>query len=170
MFKADLLSHFDNTPQLFCASGGRSSYSDIGGPVVTTQVTIPKDVSEWQILTRSKEYLHHYPKRHADMSPCHAHSIIVLFLIWDEKKHPNATRLDIPLAFHLHEYNYSPALPKCCASSSTLFILCLSFHSTYDSWPAPSSVKGVNGSNRFAMTLEPLSRLMSLLKDLKTEL
>jgi len=26
--------------------GGRGSYSDIGGPVVTTQVTIPKDVSK----------------------------------------------------------------------------------------------------------------------------
>lgn len=26
-------------------SGGRGSYSDMGGPVITTQVTIPKDVS-----------------------------------------------------------------------------------------------------------------------------
>lgn len=26
--------------------GGRGSYSDIGGPVITTQVTIPKDVSK----------------------------------------------------------------------------------------------------------------------------
>lgn len=26
-------------------SGGRGSYSDIGGPVITTQVTIPKDLA-----------------------------------------------------------------------------------------------------------------------------
>jgi len=30
---------------MFVSSGGRGSYSDIGGPVITTQVTIPKDVS-----------------------------------------------------------------------------------------------------------------------------
>ncbi len=29
-------------------SGGRGSYNDMGGPVITTQVTIPKDVSKWQ--------------------------------------------------------------------------------------------------------------------------
>uniref|UniRef100_A0A8C7YCD3 Heterogeneous nuclear ribonucleoprotein K n=1 Tax=Oryzias sinensis TaxID=183150 RepID=A0A8C7YCD3_9TELE len=29
----------------FSLSGGRGSYSDIGGPVITTQVTIPKDVT-----------------------------------------------------------------------------------------------------------------------------
>lgn len=27
--------------------GGRGNYSDMGGPVITTQVTIPKDVSNW---------------------------------------------------------------------------------------------------------------------------
>lgn len=27
-------------------SGGRGSYNDMSGPVVTTQVTIPKDVSK----------------------------------------------------------------------------------------------------------------------------
>lgn len=51
-----------------------------------------------------------------------------------------------------------------------LYSVSLSFHSTYNSWLAPSLVKGVNGSNKFAMTLEPLSRSMSLSKDLKTEL
>lgn len=30
---------------LLCPVGGRGSYGDIGGPVITTQVTIPKDVS-----------------------------------------------------------------------------------------------------------------------------
>lgn len=29
-------------------SGGRSSYNDMGGPVISTQVTIPKDVSKLQ--------------------------------------------------------------------------------------------------------------------------
>lgn len=29
---------------LVSSSGGRGSYSDMGGPVITTQVTIPKDV------------------------------------------------------------------------------------------------------------------------------
>lgn len=28
--------------------GGRGSYNDMGGPVITTQVTIPKDVSIWR--------------------------------------------------------------------------------------------------------------------------
>uniref|UniRef100_A0A3B4VQ26 Heterogeneous nuclear ribonucleoprotein K n=1 Tax=Seriola dumerili TaxID=41447 RepID=A0A3B4VQ26_SERDU len=32
--------------------GGRGSYSDIGGPVITTQVTIPKDVSKASIDTQ----------------------------------------------------------------------------------------------------------------------
>lgn len=27
-------------------AGGRGSYNDLGGPVITTQVTIPKDVSK----------------------------------------------------------------------------------------------------------------------------
>uniref|UniRef100_A0A674MPJ6 Heterogeneous nuclear ribonucleoprotein K n=1 Tax=Takifugu rubripes TaxID=31033 RepID=A0A674MPJ6_TAKRU len=35
----------DSMPCLFRASGGRCSYNDIGGPVVTTQVTIPKDLA-----------------------------------------------------------------------------------------------------------------------------
>lgn len=26
-------------------AGGRGSYGDLGGPIITTQVTIPKDVS-----------------------------------------------------------------------------------------------------------------------------
>uniref|UniRef100_A0A3Q4MP66 Heterogeneous nuclear ribonucleoprotein K n=1 Tax=Neolamprologus brichardi TaxID=32507 RepID=A0A3Q4MP66_NEOBR len=30
----------------FLPSGGRGSYNDMGGPVITTQVTIPKDVSQ----------------------------------------------------------------------------------------------------------------------------
>uniref|UniRef100_A0A9J7Y8H8 Heterogeneous nuclear ribonucleoprotein K n=1 Tax=Cyprinus carpio carpio TaxID=630221 RepID=A0A9J7Y8H8_CYPCA len=30
---------------IFVSSGGRGSYSDIGGPVITTQVTIPKDLA-----------------------------------------------------------------------------------------------------------------------------
>lgn len=34
-----------NHSNMFVSSGGRGSYSDIGGPVITTQVTIPKDVS-----------------------------------------------------------------------------------------------------------------------------
>lgn len=32
-------------PSLLCP-GGRGSYNDMGGPVITTQVTIPKDVSK----------------------------------------------------------------------------------------------------------------------------
>ncbi|KAG7261290.1 hypothetical protein CRUP_019954 [Coryphaenoides rupestris] len=36
----DNSSSWDNYP-----SGGRGSYNDMGGPVITTQVTIPKDVS-----------------------------------------------------------------------------------------------------------------------------
>lgn len=32
------------------SSGGRGSYNDMGGPVITTQVTIPKDVSTRQQL------------------------------------------------------------------------------------------------------------------------
>lgn len=33
--------------------GGRGSYSDIGGPVITTQVTIPKDVSKASVHTQT---------------------------------------------------------------------------------------------------------------------
>lgn len=41
--------------------GGRGSYSDIGGPVITTQVTIPKDVSTSFIqLTRQTETPLHF--------------------------------------------------------------------------------------------------------------
>lgn len=53
LFDIVSLSGFDFTPQLFHASGGRSSYNDIGGPVVTTQVTIPKDVSKQQVLIQT---------------------------------------------------------------------------------------------------------------------
>lgn len=35
-------------PPKLLPSGGRGSYNDMGGPVITTQVTIPKDVSKWQ--------------------------------------------------------------------------------------------------------------------------
>uniref|UniRef100_A0A9J7YJA9 Heterogeneous nuclear ribonucleoprotein K n=2 Tax=Cyprinus carpio TaxID=7962 RepID=A0A9J7YJA9_CYPCA len=34
-----------NLYKIFVSSGGRGSYSDIGGPVITTQVTIPKDLA-----------------------------------------------------------------------------------------------------------------------------
>uniref|UniRef100_A0A9J7XNA2 Heterogeneous nuclear ribonucleoprotein K n=2 Tax=Cyprinus carpio TaxID=7962 RepID=A0A9J7XNA2_CYPCA len=34
-----------NHSKIFVSSGGRGSYSDIGGPVITTQVTIPKDLA-----------------------------------------------------------------------------------------------------------------------------
>lgn len=32
-------------------AGGRGSYGDLGGPIITTQVTIPKDVSEVDLLS-----------------------------------------------------------------------------------------------------------------------
>lgn len=32
-------------------TGGRGSYGDLGGPIITTQVTIPKDVSEADLLS-----------------------------------------------------------------------------------------------------------------------
>lgn len=31
-------------------AGGRGSYGDLGGPIITTQVTIPKDVSKVILL------------------------------------------------------------------------------------------------------------------------
>lgn len=34
-----------------CLSGARGSYSDMGGPVITTQVTIPKDVGIYPLMT-----------------------------------------------------------------------------------------------------------------------
>uniref|UniRef100_A0A8C2FV57 Heterogeneous nuclear ribonucleoprotein K n=1 Tax=Cyprinus carpio TaxID=7962 RepID=A0A8C2FV57_CYPCA len=37
--------HWLNHSKIFVSSGGRGSYSDIGGPVITTQVTIPKDLA-----------------------------------------------------------------------------------------------------------------------------
>uniref|UniRef100_A0A8C1X4T4 Heterogeneous nuclear ribonucleoprotein K n=1 Tax=Cyprinus carpio TaxID=7962 RepID=A0A8C1X4T4_CYPCA len=37
--------HWLNHSKMFVSSGGRGSYSDIGGPVITTQVTIPKDLA-----------------------------------------------------------------------------------------------------------------------------
>lgn len=40
---------FGNHSKTFVSKGGRGSYSDIGGPVITTQVTIPKDVSAQNI-------------------------------------------------------------------------------------------------------------------------
>ena len=36
--------------------GGRGSYGDMSGPVVTTQVTIPKDVSPENPLTLLTKY------------------------------------------------------------------------------------------------------------------
>lgn len=36
-------------------SGGRGSYNDMGGPVITTQVTIPKDVSEWEVTPKEDQ-------------------------------------------------------------------------------------------------------------------
>lgn len=129
LFNTDLLSHFDITPQLFHASGGRSSYNDIAGPVVTTQVTIPKDVSEWQILTDSQEYLHSVLELRADISLCHSHCVIALFLILEMKKMCVFYMCGKKHLFHLHGYYYSPVLSKCFSSSSpTLFVLfpCLS--------------------------------------------
>uniref|UniRef100_A0A3B3DEN0 Heterogeneous nuclear ribonucleoprotein K n=1 Tax=Oryzias melastigma TaxID=30732 RepID=A0A3B3DEN0_ORYME len=38
-------SSLDDRPSCFSPSGSRGSYSDIGGPVITTQVTIPKDLA-----------------------------------------------------------------------------------------------------------------------------
>lgn len=32
-------------------AGGRGSYGDLGGPIITTQVTIPKDVSKVGLLS-----------------------------------------------------------------------------------------------------------------------
>lgn len=32
-------------------AGGRGSYGDLGGPIITTQVTIPKDVSKVDLLS-----------------------------------------------------------------------------------------------------------------------
>lgn len=32
-------------------AGGRGSYGDLGGPIITTQVTIPKDVSKVELLS-----------------------------------------------------------------------------------------------------------------------
>lgn len=32
-------------------AGGRGSYGDLGGPIITTQVTIPKDVSKVNLLS-----------------------------------------------------------------------------------------------------------------------
>uniref|UniRef100_A0A672MZH3 Heteroous nuclear ribonucleoprotein K n=1 Tax=Sinocyclocheilus grahami TaxID=75366 RepID=A0A672MZH3_SINGR len=37
--------HWLTHSKMFVSSGGRGSYSDIGGPVITTQVTIPKDLA-----------------------------------------------------------------------------------------------------------------------------
>uniref|UniRef100_A0A671STV5 Heterogeneous nuclear ribonucleoprotein K n=1 Tax=Sinocyclocheilus anshuiensis TaxID=1608454 RepID=A0A671STV5_9TELE len=37
--------HWLKHSNMFVSSGGRGSYSDIGGPVITTQVTIPKDLA-----------------------------------------------------------------------------------------------------------------------------
>uniref|UniRef100_A0A673L4A7 Heterogeneous nuclear ribonucleoprotein K n=1 Tax=Sinocyclocheilus rhinocerous TaxID=307959 RepID=A0A673L4A7_9TELE len=37
--------HWLKHSKMFVSSGGRGSYSDIGGPVITTQVTIPKDLA-----------------------------------------------------------------------------------------------------------------------------
>lgn len=53
-----LVAHFikkTNSPQMFFSLflGGRGSYSDIGGPVITTQVTIPKDVSQTRVLRQT---------------------------------------------------------------------------------------------------------------------
>lgn len=46
-FSFSLLVYFGPHLSLL-PSGGRGSYNDMGGPVITTQVTIPKDVSTWQ--------------------------------------------------------------------------------------------------------------------------
>ena len=43
-------------------SGGRGSYGDMSGPVVTTQVTIPKDVSP----RKPFEYLDEIPSTKED--------------------------------------------------------------------------------------------------------
>uniref|UniRef100_A0A6Q2YDI2 Heterogeneous nuclear ribonucleoprotein K n=1 Tax=Esox lucius TaxID=8010 RepID=A0A6Q2YDI2_ESOLU len=40
-----LLSSLPNLTDALVSPGGRGSYSDIGGPVITTQVTIPKDLA-----------------------------------------------------------------------------------------------------------------------------
>lgn len=40
-----LHQYFLNSVFFLLPTGGRGSYNDIGGPVITTQVTIPKDVS-----------------------------------------------------------------------------------------------------------------------------
>lgn len=45
LFLYTCLLYFYLLPSLF-PPGGRGSYNDMGGPVITTQVTIPKDVSK----------------------------------------------------------------------------------------------------------------------------
>lgn len=85
-------------------SGGRGNYNDMESPVITTQVTIPKDVSEL----------------------LYACNVIL-------KQNQHLT----PIAAIL-------------------------------SWQGQSLVKGVRGSNRFAMSLEHQLKLMSPCKVLKT--